>query len=176
MLRVRRPLPGEFLRAEQRRNASFDGAIGRRDEPGLLAAGADFGHRRRKRRRLQRQPLRSQGRRDDSLNFGGEPPLPRALRPRQQRRHPPVGTIARQQVIDLPGREAQLGRRPIDCNSVRVRLVQDPVEFARDTARRQPRVVRGRRRYSGGCSGFRSVWQIELSLKSLAENFARFSP
>jgi hypothetical protein len=105
-----------------------------------------------------------------------KPLLPRAVRAWQQRRHPPVDPIARQQIIDLPGREAQLGGRPIDRRSMRTRLIENPVEFARDAARRQPCLVRRRRRRRDGCSGLRSVRQIEQSLKSLAENLARFSP
>src|SRR5271166_797827 len=52
----------------------------------------------------------------------------------------------------------------------------DPVEFTRNAARRQPRLLRGWGSRSGGYSGLRSVRQIERSLKSVAENSARSSP
>ena len=172
---VRRPLLRKFLRAEQRRNAAIDSAIGGRGKPGLLTTGADFGHDRRKRRRLQRQPLRSQGCRDDFLNSIVEPLPSRAVGPRQQRRHPSVDAIARQQIIDLPDREAQLGGRPIDRRSMRDCLIEDPVEFTRNAARRQPRLLR-RRRHRDGCWGLQSLRQVERSLKSVVEKSARFSP
>ena len=173
MFRVPRSLLGEFLRAEQRRNAAVDSDIGGCGEPGLPATGADFGHDRRKRRRLQRQPLRSQGRRDDLLDFVVEPLFPSAVRARQQRRHSPVDAIARQQTIAMPGREAQLGGRSIDRRSMQPCLIENPVEFVRDAARSEPRLVRRRRRRRDRCSGLRSVRQIVLSVTSLAKNFTR---
>src|SRR5208283_2170116 len=52
----------------------------------------------------------------------------------------------------------------------------DRVEFTRDAARRQPRLLRRWGRRSGGYSGLRSVRQVERSRKSVAENLARSSP
>lgn len=87
----------------------------------------------------------------------------------QQRRHGPIVAVARQQIVDLAGREAQLGRGPVDCRASWPRTVENPIELASETTCRRPCFV-GMRRAGCGFAVVQSVWQMEQSVKSLAKN------
>ena len=144
MLRVGGSLLRDLLRVEQRRDATCHREIGRRSQACLLAAGADLGHNRGKWRCLQHQPLLPQCPRDDNLDGLLKTLLPSPIPIGQERRHRPIGAIARQQIVDLAGREAQLGRRAFDCRPARSRTVENSVKLVSDTARRQPGFVGAR--------------------------------
>lgn len=164
---------GSFLRdllgAEQPGYPAGDGEIGRTGQAGLLAASADLGHDGSERRSLQLQPLFPQCRDDDRLDALVKALLASAIQLGQQRRHCPIDAVARQQIVDLAGREAQLGRGPVDCRASWPRAVENPVELTSDATSRRPCFVGMRR---GGCrfSVVQSVRQSGWSVKSLAKN------
>lgn len=157
-----RPFPCDLLWAEQCDDAAGDSEVGRSRQAGLLAPGADLGDDGSERRSLQHQPLLLQCRSDDRLDTLIKALLSAAIQLGQQRRHGPSDTIARQQIVDLAGREAQLGRSPVDCRASWPRTVENPVELASNTTCGRPCFV-GMGREGCGFSVVQSVRQIERS-------------
>lgn len=168
MLRVGGPFPRDLLGAEQPGYPAGDREIGRSGQAGLLAASADLGHDGSERRSLQHEPLLSQRLCNDRLDALIKALLAAAIQLRPQRCHGPIDAVARQQIVDLAGREAQLGRGPIDCRASWPRTVKDPVELASETTCRRPCFV-GVRRAGCGFSVVQWFRQIERSVKSLVK-------
>jgi len=114
MLRIGGPFFRDLLWAEQCGDAAGDREIGRSRQAGLLASSADLGDDGSERWSLQHEPLLSQRLHDDLLDTLVKALFPSPVPVAQQRRHGPVDAVARQQIVDLAGRQAQLRGGPLD--------------------------------------------------------------